>query len=116
MALIVAHQWPAGPVALLAYDGSFHTTHRQEGETMKHTTEELILAAHVREIAQKLRDAQLERECKVWEQMSMQPNDEEGRAKRAEFRSSWLASHKVASFAKEALSHISAVADALKAD
>lgn len=33
MALIVAHRGAEGPVALLAYDGSFHTTHRQEGET-----------------------------------------------------------------------------------
>lgn len=30
-----ARPTPRSPVALLAYDGSFHTTHRQEGEIMK---------------------------------------------------------------------------------
>ncbi|SDP28791.1 hypothetical protein SAMN04489708_11061 [Paracidovorax cattleyae] len=79
-----------------------------------HTTEELILAAHVRELASAIRTGARAQALKEWERNSMEPNDAEGRAKRDAFSQEWSASHPVASFAAVAYAQIETVADAIK--
>ena len=102
---------------------------------MKFTTEELILAAHIRDLAAKIRSGEWEDALADWEGKRGKPPEEvigyteEDRAKNvvirrqqdeynAEvllFKEQWADAHPIASFAKKALGKIEEVAIAIRA-
>jgi hypothetical protein len=101
---------------------------------MEHTTESLILAAHVRELASSARDKKLADEMRSWDLTNPEPKEgaaigydaaqqsrinqikqarDAWRANRDLHKEQWLRENSVSTFAKAAFAQIKEVADAL---